>query len=262
MFDRLAVIAELKRVFLAKKQLRHDVEAQIREVADWANAPRLAMLPGIAPIIGTAVAATLSSISLAGSSPIFSSTSTITVPATAIAGDVAIIFDQTYGSGPSVTPSGYTQIATNNNGFNNFFRIYGKVLTGGDAGATVTGASDTYMGKILYLIRGNVAIASFISSTWVHEVTNSDPAGQTVSASGVQTPLVVLGIAASAGSTTSLSNSPTFDAINNSTFHWLSGSDGTQTGYKIYNSSPANHTVDAGTAGNYTRLSSGYVRFT
>ncbi|MER8464177.1 hypothetical protein [Mesorhizobium sp. M1396] len=76
-------------------------------------------------------------------------------------------------------------------------------------------------------------------------------------ASGQAIPLVVIGVAVGSGGTAVFSTaSPAFDATQ------TAGSGAPViAGYKLYNASPANHTIDMADLG-INVLASGYLRFT
>jgi hypothetical protein len=175
---------------------------------------------------------------------------TITIPASAQVGDVAVLFDvaeNTTSCIPAdVIPTDWTGIITgsyvNTSGGNGVrCRISRKILTSGDPGTTITGLNGSlYEDKVMLVFRGNVAVSTVNDIDWALEGTSSNPAAQTVNASTLGTaPLVVLGMAQARDSTAAFSTaSPAFDAT------ILNTDSDMRAGYKIYNSSPADHTID------------------
>ena len=199
---------------------------------------------------GTAV---LSSVSLFASA--VSSSSSITWPGGLQAGDAAFLVDYVRGSSPTIidhTASGFTAIASATAGDG---RAWRKILTGSESGS-FTVASSITEGAILLIFRGNMPIASITESTFNSQYTSGDPSPQTVTAVGGAVPLVVIACTAgSSGGPAFTTASPAFDAT-------VSNSGPTVVaGYKIYNSSPANHTVDAADVGLGNYLISGYLAF-
>jgi hypothetical protein len=169
------------------------------------------------------------------------SASTIAWPASIQAGDLAVLFDQgdAIGSPPtSVIATGFTALANATSVVVRSIAEY-KILTGTETGS-ITGLNGTQNMKALYIFRGDIPITSVSPSVWNAEGTTGDPALQTVAASGGVAPLVVLAAAHGTNGTTSFSTaSPAFDAAVS-----FGPSNIGRSGYKIYNSSPLDHTVD------------------
>lgn len=176
----------------------------------------------------------LTSVSLFSSTT--STASTIAWPGSLQAGDLALLTD--YAGGVSVpttvVPSGFTQIANVVGGtVSRMIESY-RILDGTETG-NITGMSSVGQTKVLRIFRGNKAIVTVTPSTWNGEGTTGNPSPQVVSAPG-SVPCLILGAATGGSFSTA---SPAFD--------------GTQavgttsvTGYKIYNASPAAHTIDIG----------------
>jgi hypothetical protein len=189
-----------------------------------------------------------------------SSATTITIPATAQAGDVAILFDvainPTLNATPptDVVPTGWTGIITESGSITRA-RISRKILAAGEPGSSITGmnglSSDD---KVMLVFRNTSAITAVSAEDWAVEITTGNPASQTVNASGQTAPLIVFGMAFISGGTGAFSTqSPSFDAT-------ITGADeDILLGYKIYESSPANHTVDMNDLGNINVLASGFL---
>jgi len=128
-----------------------------------------------------------------------SSGATIVVPATALSGDLLILVDAPY-SLPGLTPaapSGFTVLATIGFGFSGVL-VSAKIADAASAGSTITGMDGNQdNGKILYVVRGDVAIQSFSAAKNLESTfTSGDPARQDAVATGVVSPAIVIGVAA------------------------------------------------------------------
>lgn len=127
--------------------------------------------------------------------------STITVPSTARAGDLLVLFDcpcftSTTGiSGP--VPSGFTGItAFPTSGWDNGIILSSAIATGASAGSVLTGASGTRSNaKVLVVIRANASIKTFTALNGNSQVTDTNPSGINISGSGVIGPAVLLCVA-------------------------------------------------------------------
>lgn len=189
---------------------------------------------------------------------------TVTIPASAAVGDLAILVNAARGaSAPAlVTPAGWTNLVNMADAAQRITAHY-KVLASGEPGSVLTGMDGSFAETLQILIfRPNAPINTVTPSTFSSQVTGADPTLQTVSASGQTVPLLVLGcltdqeITAPAFSTAS----PAFDA---EIAEAGSGSAiAIRTGYKIYNSSPADHSVDMADEGSGNGLWSGYLKLT
>jgi hypothetical protein len=187
-----------------------------------------------------------------------SNTSTITIPAGAQAGDLAVMYDFAAGtiSTPvAVTPPGWTLI-TSNNDVNTRGSIVYKILTSGDPGADVTGMNGTDINrKVMRVLRGGSPIATATSGGWDQNitVTANSPNPINVAASGGSAPLVVMGFAASRGTINTFSSSPAFGSVN--------AASATRTGFTNYGSGTAsNHTVSMTQAGDRNGMAAGYIQ--
>ena len=185
---------------------------------------------------------------------------TIVIPASAAAGDLAVLCDyawKTLGSGDpgDVVPTGWTGLITDYDGDHARIRCSYKVLVGGDPGATVTGMNSTEEDKVMFVFRPSQSIVTVTPSTWLADATSGDPASQAISASGQATPIIVIGCAVARNNTVAFSTeSPAFDAkVANSDANML-------VGYKIYNTAPADHTVDMNDYVASNALASGYLK--
>lgn len=180
----------------------------------------------------------------------------VTCP-TVQAGDLLIFFEyarMTTAVDPGYSiPSGFRSMVTN---FIVASRctISGKVADGSEGGTVLSAMNGNGSnGHVLLVFRGSVPIIAFTTHDTASEGTTGNPAAQVVNASLGTPPLIVL--ASSSGIVAHTTSwSPAADAI------FDSGSDNLMAGYKIYNSSPADVTVDMGDLGNANQLLSCYVQ--
>jgi len=118
---------------------------------------------------------------------------TITIPASAQSGDIAILVDST-ATGTTAVPSGWNSILSLDNTFET--TISYKRLTSGDISSSITGQTDTqYSIKIMLIFRPS----SSISTVTISSLTNSGetvdiPAVQTISASTESPQSIVIGM--------------------------------------------------------------------
>ena len=188
-----------------------------------------------------------------------SASSAITIPATAQVGDLAVLFDYAWvnpGPATDVTPSGWTNIAGNAAASFYRYRVTYKIVALGEPGSSVTGMAGTQNDKVMLVFRDSGGpILSVTPSTWnAPAPVNTDPGSQSVLASGGNVPLIVLGMAAIDAGTAAFSTaSPAFDGTAaNSQSDILAG-------YKLYDNSPADHTIDMGDLGSGNSLASGWL---
>jgi hypothetical protein len=189
--------------------------------------------------------------------------STITVPGTAQAGDWAVLlemacdtvgvsravpsgwsdsgFDATFNTGPSGTPQATWQAST-------------KILTSGDISASVTGLNgNTTNNKIMLVFSGATPLSGITFGSRSGAANNGDLASQAIAASGGAAPLVVVGfVGVNDAAATFSTASPSFDAqvsVGN-----------IRAGYKVYTSSPADHTIDKTDQGQRNFMGGFYVQ--
>jgi hypothetical protein len=185
--------------------------------------------------------------------------STITIPADAAAGDIAVLYDlaqMSSGLPTLVTPSGWTN-RVNSTINTTRSAVATKVLVGGDPGLSITGMDGNSSDKkMIVVFRPDVPIVTVTASTFSSEVTNGDAALQTVSASGVSPPVIVLGgngLANLGSASIPFSTaSPAFDAT-------VVAASNLTIGYKLYSSAPADHSIDIDDEGFNNSLWSGYL---
>ena len=111
-----------------------------------------------------------------------------------------------------------------------------------------TGSDD----KVLLVFRGNKAASSLNVASVNSEATAGNPTSQTVTSSGGTPPLVVLGGYGADTTLTPRTFSPAKDGeVNSSIYAYLA--------WKIYNSSPANVSIDMDDNGGANILQSCYI---
>lgn len=186
-----------------------------------------------------------------------STASTVTWP-TVAAGDIAYLFDaaaNNSGSPTLVTPSGFTSIVSEAWATYWASGISQRICDGSETGSITGMAGTNSNNKVLLVFRGTRAVASVENSTPTKQGTTGNPSSQNISASGQATPLIVLGMAYSgSGAVAFATASPAFDAtVVNSASRLM-------VGYKIYNSSPANHAIDMNDLGSANYLAGFYSR--
>lgn len=221
----------------------------------------MSFLPGMYPgaVTGGVDAMEVSFIDSANSN-----VATITAPATIVAGDLLILFQSSTSSGSpptAVTPSGWTNLVNDSLDYGvagDRVMVDYKIAAGTEDGSTITGMDGSLDDrKVMLQFRGDPVIASVSLQDLAIEFANAgDPAGQTCNASGGVVPLIVFGLWSNAGgSIDPRSFSPAADgevAVSGSTAFYVK--------YKIYNSSPANVSVDMEDEGNENILASFYLQ--
>lgn len=194
------------------------------------------------------------------------STSSITIPATAQAGDLCIILNgaRQYTSVPtSVTPAGFTVVAEFTREDDNFrvrSILSAKKLAPGDPGSSLTGMDATLSNQfedwIVAVFRPTGSFNSFTANSINGEGTGDDPAPQTITASGAATlPAFLFGAFYGGIDGNTDSATPAMSEITGST-------DDIYLKYKLYGpgDTPADHTVDMDDEGSQV-MSSGYLTF-
>lgn len=220
------------------------------------QARKIAAAAAAYALTGTAATLTKASRSFTFVGSTTSNASTIDISGTGRqAGDFGVLLDYARGSSgapAAATPSGHTQAATQSGGFGRV-SITSKVLTGSEA--SLTGMNGDTANKKVYLVfRPTVAINTVAYNAGGAEVTNNNPAQQTIDPTAETTAVILVGEMGSSGTVSPRSTSPAMDEVANGT---------TQYGhYKIYNSSPASHTYDMDDEGNDNGMISGYFEFT
>lgn len=180
----------------------------------------------------------------------------ITIPATALPGDVGVLCDaasdvaEIFGPPPTiptaVLPSGWTQISDQSVSDGSTVAIRSllsyRILQASDAGATLTGMDTTAYGgasrKVLLVFRPDRPATGVSIGSLASEGATGDPVSQTVTSSGGTPPLAVIAVyRASGAALSSISFSPTQDGE-------VTQGTPMSVRYKLYNASPADVTVD------------------
>ena len=211
-------------------------------------------------------------LSLFGSNTAVSSTSnSITAPASIAADDLIVMWDCCYGSffgvPTDVVPTGFTRLTTNTLNLTDSRAVASyKKADGSEGGASIVGMNPNEDGsgtglsnKIIAVFRDSGGGFATISPSSVsQQITNANPTAQNVAASGGAAPLIVLGFLGNIhGAVVSPRTwSPAFTAEigTSSSSAWL--------GYKFYDSSPADHSIDMDDEGNRNVLASCYIALT
>lgn len=207
-------------------------------------------------VAGDVVAATLTPVVAQASAT--SQAQTITAPADIIAGDLLVILDRAEnvsGDPTSVTPTGFTTI---NNAVAAFVKqnLSYKIAAGTEGGSSITGMVGTeYTRKAMYVFRGGIPITSVTVGSAAGQIISTDPTAQVVAASAGTPPLIVIGgySVYGAGVVDPRTFSTTKDGeVTPSTDFYLA--------YKVYNSSPADTTIDMDDEGAENALQSCYLQ--
>lgn len=152
-----------------------------------------------------AVLATLSFISSATSS-----TSTITVPGTAAAGDIAVLFDAPNQSTTPTTviPSGFIDFVDGGSASQSNDRVSVKVLDGTET--TLTGMNGgSSNSKLLLIFRPSHPVSAINHATsTVSKSGSSDPTGLSVGTDTIVIPSVMLVFCAASGGVSAITSSP------------------------------------------------------
>lgn len=172
--------------------------------------------------------------------------STITAPTGIQAGDIIVLFDsaQNLSTIPAtVVPTGFTSIINAPSSLSHREIISFKLADGTEGGTTITGMNGaTSNRKVIFVFRGDIAITTVTPANAGNVTTSGNPASTLVTSSAGIAPLVVLAgwaIPNADGSVDNRSFNPAKDAELNP-----SPSTSAYFAYKIYNSAPADITVD------------------
>lgn len=158
-------------------------------------------------------------------------------------GDLLIWYDYTVYASSVVVPTGFTQIGTTLSVTDEVDVVTAyKIAIGNESSTSILGMNGYYVEqKILLQFRGDLAINSITVQDVSQQITDGNPAAQVCNASGGAVPLIVIGTYS------------TFDAtVDPRTFSTTADGEISIDGpfndqyikYKIYNSSPADTTID------------------
>jgi len=188
---------------------------------------------------------------------VISTAATIVLPDNVQEGDLLVLAQKSNGTpvGSDVTPTGWTDVGATVSllqGTTQRVSHKYKIAEGGDAGATVTGMSGTNDYKDFFLFRPTKGITTVTPASLDGFIGTTDPAAQVVtSSSGTVALAVFASYMSSTSSHSGISFSPTEDgSVANGDLDFY---------FKIYNSSPADVTVDLGLGGVVMALASFYL---
>ncbi len=163
----------------------------------------------------------------------------VTCP-TVIAGDVILLLDfaVSFSSVTKIVPSGFTEIRDNSTSTTRQVCSY-KIANGTESGSSLSGmAGSLATRKVVVTFRGDIPISVVTPLDVEGQATTGNPTAQTVNASGQPVPLIVIGgYSAGSGTVDPRTFSPAKDGeVNQSGESYIA--------WKIYNSSPANVSID------------------
>lgn len=181
---------------------------------------------------------------------------TITAPNSIQRGDLLVLLQR--GPYPDVAPSGFTNIGSANLSTTYSTSAYYKIATGQENGSIITGISNG--SKALLVFRGSGPL-TVTPADYEGQITSANPTAQTINASGQSTPLVALAMYDVAIGTTD-PRTFTVGGSDASDAEITSDSQQFYVKYKIYNSSPADITVDMDDEGTGNSLQSFYITCT
>lgn len=188
----------------------------------------------------------------------------ITIPATSAVGDLAVLLINNgglYNSTAPNTPSGWTSIYSGTSGEYGTRMCY-KILTSGNPGSSVSMTSNVVSAGMVVFNLSSGAISTVTASTANHQETTANPSSQSVTASSGAPPLVVIGRADALDGTGFSVETPAMDGAATGTSASGTYRHDVYLAYKIYNSSPANHTLDMSDLGIVNFLASFYLEVT
>lgn len=185
-----------------------------------------------------------------------STIATVTVPVGVARGDLLVLFDRaadTAGFSASVVPAGFTSVTDITIGTTTRFISSFKIANGTEGGTNITGMNGTNVNAKILLVFSTQGSVSGLALGVSNEVTDLDPAPQTISISNEIAPVVVLGYIRQQAATTQ-SFTPTQDGTVTNGVNYVF--------YKSFNGNPQNVTFDCGDGGNSNQLYSFYIRLT
>jgi len=190
---------------------------------------------------------------------------TITHPGTVQVGDLLVLFyngwdndSEVFGVNPlHITPIYFNQYTYTTATAMSLAISAERLTTLNSITTNDTNGAFDHLSYVALYFRPNFTISTITASTPVNQNTPNNPAAQTVAASGQAAPILVFGSIQTTGSTPvfNASTAPTFDNQYAITRSGISA----RVGYKLYNSSPVNHTIDTGDFGT-NRLTSFFLQ--
>ena len=191
-----------------------------------------------------------------------STAETITAPASINAEDLLVLFDSaraTLAEPTAVTPSGFTNFISfsaisgpSSVGIRNMVSY--KIADGTEDSTSITGMTgDITDNKVMLQFRGNTSISSVTSNViGSPAVTDNNPASQTITASSGTAPMILGALYASDTTVSPRTFSAVADGeVTSSTLLYAK--------YKLYDTSPSNHSADMDDEGTNNSLASFYL---
>lgn len=187
-----------------------------------------------------------------------STAATITVPASVVEGDILVLVDMAislFSSPSKVVPGDFTEVRSevilaSNIGVRLTTSV--KLATSSDGGTSKTGQDGGFLdNKIMCVYRGDIPVTSITVGATNGQATGGNPSSQTVLSGAGTPPLVVIGAYGCNGTTDPRTMSPAKDGEANSGQCYQA--------WKIYNSSPANVSVDMDDEGNQNAIISTFI---
>lgn len=184
-------------------------------------------------------------------------TPTITIPASAPGGSIAILIDAAsqLGTPTTVNPNNnWTVIGEVTAGSVCKVCSWYRILDADDESDVITGMDSTDEAKVMLVFTGDIEITGAVAGDVGGQATSGNPTLQNCDASVGNLPLIVIGVSYAVAGTAAFSTaSPAFDAtVATSNADLL-------VGYKIYNSSPQAHDVDMNDLGGGNGLVTFYL---
>jgi hypothetical protein len=196
--------------------------------------------------------------SIAFQSSANSQTATLTAPSDIIAGDLLVFLD--YAAGPSTptsaVPSGFTSAGDIAQPANGRIILSYKKAAGSEASSSLQGMTSSSYRKCIGVFRPNIPITSVTLAGVATQSTDGDPTSQNIAASGGTPPLIALCGYVSSGVVNPRTFTPAKDGEITVTSNII------YLAYKIYNSSPADISVDMDDEGSGNTLVSCYLAVT
>jgi hypothetical protein len=186
---------------------------------------------------------------------VYSTTTSITVPAFARVDDYAILFDSSTNT-TNVVPSGWTEISnTTTSGIRSVISYKKLVIGDVVGGVTVSGltGSSNIARKTLVIVRPNAPVSSVFISTAAPQATNAVPTNQTLSMSGQTMPLMGFAHYASTGAISTRTGASNERELVNTTRQYVRN-------WTHNITTPANQTIGMSDGGTNT-LQNFWIRF-
>ena len=188
--------------------------------------------------------------------------STVTWPASLLAGDVAVMLDRATNSGfgipSSVTPSGFASISdiTGGPSAGDAVRqiLSQKLCAGSESGALTGMNGNNENAKVLLIFRSSSPPSGVTVNSLNAQETGGNPASQLCTSGSGTPPLIVVAAYGATGAISSRSFSPAKD-------NEITPSPNVYLAYKIYDAAPSNVSIDMADDGDFNALQSFYLTF-